>query len=213
MAHAVPDGLIAKKKTLYASERDRPDIVEARIAFRKAQKNWDSARLIFVDESGVNLSMTRSMAWAPVGERAVDDVPGNRWSNYSVIAGLGIDGIVAPMVVPGAIDGQAMLVWVEHSLAPALSPGDIVIWDNLSVHTDIRLRNAIEQRSASLVFLPPYSPDLNPIEQAWSKAKSILRKLGPRCWAKLLIALGKALLAITTNDAAGWFKHAGYAIR
>ena len=169
--------------------------------------------MVFVDESGVNLSMTRSVAWAPVGERAVDNVPGDRWSNYSVIAGLGIEGILAPMVVPGAIDGQAMLMWVEQSLAPALSPGDIVIWDNLSVHTDIRLRNAIEQRGASLVFLPAYSPDLNPIEQAWSKAKSILRKLGPRCWAKLLTALGKALLAITTNDAIGWFKHAGYAIR
>ena len=116
------------------------------------------------------------------------------------------------MIVPGAIDGQAMRMWVEQSLAPALSPGDIVIWDNLSVHTDIRLRNEIEQRGASLVFLPAYSPDLNPIEQAWSKAKSILRKLGPRCWAKLLTALGTALLAITTNDAIGWFKHAGYAI-
>ncbi len=117
------------------------------------------------------------------------------------------------MVVPGAIDGQAMLMWVEQSLAPALNPGDIVIWDNLSVHTDIRLRNAIEQRGASLVFLPAYSPDLNPIEQAWSKAKSILRELGPRCWAKLLTALGKALLAITTKDALSWFRHAGYAVR
>ena len=134
--------------------------------------------------------MTRSMAWAPVGERAVDDVPGNRWSNYSVIAGLGIDGIVAPMVVPGAIDGQAMLMWVEQSLAPALSPGDIVIWDNLSVHTDIRLRNSIEQRGASLVFLPAYSPDLNPIEQVFAKLKHLLRKAAARTLEALITAIG-----------------------
>ena len=101
-----------QKKTLHATERDRPDVQEARIRFRKSQKTWESARLIFVDESGVNLPMTRSVAWAPVGKRAVDDVPGNRWSNYSVITGLRATGIVAPTVVPGAIDGQAMLQWV-----------------------------------------------------------------------------------------------------
>ena len=171
----MPNGNVAKKRTVFATERDRPDVVAARIQFRKAQKAWDPSRLIFVDESGVNLSMTRSVAWAPVGQRAVDAVPGDRWSNYSVIAGLGIAGVVAPMVVPGAIDGQAMLKWVERCLAPVLHPGDIVIWDNLSVHTDARLLAAIERRGAELVFLPPYSPDLNPIEQAWSKAKAILR--------------------------------------
>lgn len=167
--------------------------------------------MIFVDESGVNLSMTRSVAWAKVGERALDDVPGDRWSNYSVIAGLRASGIVAPMIVPGAIDGQAMLQWVSRCLAPELNPGDVVIWDNLSVHGDARLRGPIEGRGAGLVFLPPYSPDLNPIEQAWSKTKSILRKLRPRRWKRLLSALSMALKAITGTDAIGWFKHAGYA--
>ena len=98
----MPNGNVAKKKTVFATERDRPDVVAARIQFRKAQKTWDPSRLIFVDESGVNLSMTRSVAWSPIGQRALDTVPGNRWSNYSVIAGLGIAGVVAPMVVPGA---------------------------------------------------------------------------------------------------------------
>lgn len=156
--------------------------------------------------------MTRSVAWAPVGERAVDDVPGDRWSNYSVIAGLRSTGIVAPMVVPGAIDGQAMLRWVDQCLAPELQPGDIVIWDNLSVHGDGRLQTAIEHRGANLVFLPAYSPDLNPIEQAWSKVKAILRKLMPRTWKRLLSSLSEALRAVTSSDAIGWFKHAGYTV-
>jgi len=130
---------ISPKKAIHATERERPDVPEARAQFRKSQKAWKSARLIFVDESRVNLSMTRSVAWAPIGQRAVDDVPGNRWSNYSVIAGLRSTGIVAPMVVAGAIDGQAMVRWVEWCLAPELGEDDIVIWDNLSVHGDDRL--------------------------------------------------------------------------
>jgi transposase len=154
--------------------------------------------------------MTRTQAWAPVGERAVDDVPGNRWSNYSVIAGLRLSGIVAPMIIPGAIDGQVMLQWVEHCLVPELRENDVVIWDNLSVHTDDRLRLLIQNRGAQLVFLPPYSPEFNPIEHAWSKAKSIVRKLAPRTWAKLSAALGRALRAVSATDALGWFKHCGY---
>jgi len=116
------------------------------------------------------------------------------------------------MIVPGAIDGQAMLQWVNRCLVPELKPGDVVIWDNLSVHGDERLRIAIERCGAVLAFLPAYSPDLNPIEQAWSKIKAILRKLMPRCWKKLLSALSKALQAVTASDAIGWFKHAGYAV-
>ena len=163
-----------------------------------------------MDESGVNLSMTRSLAWAPVGERAVDDIPGDRWSNFSVIAGLRLTGIVAPLIIPGAIDGQVMLQWVEQCLAPEICQNDIVIWDNLSVHNDDRLRSHIERRGARLVFLPPYSPDFNPIEQAWSKAKAIMRKLAPRTWPKLSVALGQALRAVSATDAFAWFKHSGY---
>ena len=208
----MPNGTVSKKKTLYASERDRPDVVEGRIVFRQAQEVWNHARLICVDESGVNLAMTRNVAWSPVGERATCDVPGGRWTNYSIIAGLSISGFVAPMILPGAIDGQAMLGWVEQCLAPTLRRGDIVIWDNLSVHGDSRLKSVIERRGAELVFLPPYSPDLNPIELAWSKLKSSLRKLAPRTWSRLVSALGTALEEVTANDAAGWFKHAGFAI-
>ena len=113
---------------------------------------------------------------------AVDDVPGNRWSNYSVIAALRAAGIVAPMVVPGAIDGQAMLQWVNRCLVPELKPDDVMIRDNLSVHGDERLRTAIELCGAVLAFVPAYSLDLNPIEQAWTKIKAIVRKLTPRCW-------------------------------
>ena len=118
--------------------------------------------------------MTRSIAWSPVGKRAICDVPGGRWANYNVIAGIGVDGLRAPMIISGAIYGTVMLAWVERCLVPKLHRGDIVIWDNLSIHTDVRLKSAIERRGAKLVFLPPYSPDPNPIEMAWSKLKAIL---------------------------------------
>jgi transposase len=153
-----------------ATERERPDVIERRNAFQETQKMWNKARLICVDESGVNLSMTRSVAWSPVGQRAICVAPGGRWTNYSVIAGIGVDGLRAPMIISGAIDGTVTLDWVERCLA------------------------------------------LNRIEMAWSKLKTILRKLAPRTWSRLVVALGKALEAVTADDVIGWFKHSGYAI-
>jgi len=173
---------------------------------------WHNRQLVFIDESGVNLSETRAEGRAPRGERVVDAVPGGRWENYTIVAGLRMNGVVAPMMLPGAMNADCLRIWVRRSLAPALKPGDIVVWDNLSIHNDPQIPKMIERRGARLEFLPPYSPDLNPIEKAWSKMKTVLRKLKARTRDALVKALGIALRAITAEDCLGWFKHAGYTL-
>jgi transposase len=165
---------------------------------------------VFIDESGVNLSLTRAEARAPRGERIVDDVPGSRWETYTIIAALRDTGVIAPMVLRGAMNAEALRTWVQLSLAPQLKPWDIVIWDNLSIHNCPEIADIVRGRGARLEFLPPYSPDLNPIELAWSKMKTILRRLKARATEVLIDAVGYALRAVTAEDCVGWFNHAGY---
>jgi hypothetical protein len=129
--------------------------------FCQRRQRWRGKRLWFVDESGVNLALTRANGWAPRGERLVDHVPGRRWENFSLIAALSLDGVHAPLLLPGAMNTEAMRVWARDFLAPLLKPGDIVIWENLGIHTDFEVRLAVEGTGARLEFLPPYSPDLN----------------------------------------------------
>jgi transposase len=186
-------------------------VIASRLRFGRRMLRWPFRKLVFVDESGVNLSLTRSEGRAPRGERVVDHVPGSRWESYSVIAGLRSSGIIAPMMLRGAMNTEALLVWVRDVLAPDLRPGDIVIWDNLRIHTDPDVAAVIAKRRARLEFLPPYSPDLNPIEEAWSKMKSILRAAKARVADALVQALDDALTAVSPDDCRGWFKHAGYA--
>lgn len=171
---------------------------------------WRLSRLVFVDESGINLALTPTRARAPRGERVVDDVPQGRWETYSVIAGLRCSGVVAPMMLPGAMNAESLLAWVQTELAPTLRPGDIVIWDNLSIHKDPEVVAAIHTTGARVEFLPPYSPEFNPIEEAWSKVKSFLRVAKARTVDVLVDALGAAFTAITASDCLGWFAHAGY---
>lgn len=212
MEAAASNGDDAKKKTLYASERDRPDVVAERAAFERKLRRWPVDKLIFIDESGVNLSLTRAEAWGPRGERVIDHVPGRRWETYSVIAGLRITGPIAPMLLPGAMNTDSLVVWVEKVLGPELRPGDIVVMDNLKIHYDPDVEAAIERRGARLEFLPRYSPDFNPIEEAWSKMKSMLRAANARIVDALVSALDDALSAITPTDCQGWYRHAGYAV-
>ncbi len=160
---------------------------------------WPLRRLVFIDESAVNLSQTRAQAWTPRGQRIAEQIPGRR-ETYSVIAALRSTGVVAPMVLPGAMNTDAMLAWVGQVLAPKLHRGDIVILDNVGFHKRVE-------------FLPPYSPELNPIEEAWSKMKSILRAIKARFADALILALADALSAISPLDCAGWFRHAGYATK
>ena len=167
---------------------------------------------MFVDESGTHISMDRLRSRAPRGLRAYGKVPKNRGKNLTLIASMSLYGMGESMVVEGATDAKAFEVYVEHFLAPSLSEGQVVVMDNLGAHQPKRVRDLIEKRGAEVVFLPSYSPDLNPIEQAFSKIKNILRKLGARTHEALLGAMEEALSKVTPADAAGWFEHCGYQV-
>ncbi len=197
-----------QKKSQIAQERDE----EARGLWRWLASRFDARRLVFVDESGFNVSMTRLRARAPRGKRAYGKVPRNRGKNTALIAAITLEGGMGiSMTVEGATDAEAFEVYVEHFLlAPTLEKGQVVVLDRLGAHRTHRVRELIEARGADLVFLPSYSPDLNPIEEAFSKIKALVRKEGARVREALVEAIGRALAAITIEDAAGWFTHAGY---
>ena len=173
----------------------------------------DLRRLKFIDESGVNISMTRLYGRAPCGERVVGSVPQNWGQNITMLAALSVQGVEAVMTVEGATDGAVFRTYVEQVLAPTLSIGDIVVLDNLSAHKAAGVREVIEARGAEMIYLPPYSPDLNPIERCWSKIKSYLRKMKARTREALEEAIAQALATVTESDAWAWFTHCGYALR
>ena len=156
--------------------------------------------------------MTRAYARAPAGDRAVDAVPKNWGESITVTAALTLHGIVAPMMLYGAMNARAFEAYVEQCLVPELRPGDVVVLDRLNAHKTWRVRELVEAAGARLAFLPSYSPDFNPIEHAWSKLKARLRKAGARTVRKLGRALRSALLAITTDDSHGWFSHCGFRV-
>jgi transposase len=166
--------------------------------------------LKFIDESGTNLGLTRCFGRARPGQRVVEGTPGHSGSHYTLIAALSMHGIQAPWILEGAMDGAAFEVYVEQVLVPTLRPGDIVLMDNLSFHKAPRIRTLIESAEARLEFLPPYSPDLNPIELCWSKIKTALRAAKARTFETLLDALDDAFGAVTKQDAKAWFAHCGY---
>lgn len=172
----------------------------------------DWTRLKFVDESGVTLALTRLFGRAPVGERAVGSTPQNYGQNVTLLGALGVSGLQALMSVAGPTNGDVFRVFVERVLGPTLQAGDIVVMDNLGAHKVVGIRQAIEERGARLVYLPPYSPDFSPIEPCWSKLKTCLRGLGARTPRKLARAIKKALATITTADARAWFAHCGYMV-
>jgi transposase len=165
---------------------------------------------VFIDETWATTNMTRRYGRAPRGERLVAAVPYGHWKTSTLVAGLRVSGITAPLVVDGAINGDIFRAYVEQVLAPTLKPGDIVVLDNLSSHKVAGVRAAIEARGATLVYLPPYSPDLNPIEQAFAKLKALLRKLAARTVARLWDALGDLLVSFTPQECANYLAHAGY---
>ena len=167
-----------------------------------------SGRLIFFDESGLNLSMARLYGRAPTCERVLDDVPKNWGESITLIAGLSDDGMIAPMLIRGSLTGDAFIGYVRDFVAPQLREGDVIVLDNLGAHKVEAARREIEARGAAVLFLPPYSPDLNPIELAWSKLKSIIRRLRPRCLDDLVDAAATALRAITSDDRQNWIAHA-----
>lgn len=166
-------------------------------------------RLIFLDESGVTTSLTRLYGRSEGGCRIPEGTPGGRWSVLTLLGALGCHGVCAMMTIAAPADGDIFLAFVDGVLAPKLRPGDVVVLDNLSVHKVAGLRPRIEARGARLLYLPPYSPDLNPIEKAWSKLKTGLRAAKARTHESLQTAIAQLLPTITPTDAAGWFRSCG----
>jgi transposase len=167
-------------------------------------------KLIFLDESAVNTAMVRDCGRCPRGERLVDSAPSGLWQTSTLVAAICLDGVVAPMVIDGPLNGESFAQYIETSFVAELEPGSIVVMDNLPVHKNKRVADAIEAAGCTLVFLPPYSPDYNPIENMWSKAKAWLRKAAARTFENVVDAVGQALLAVTTTDCQGYFSHCGY---
>lgn len=170
----------------------------------------DPRDLVFVDESGCNRAMTRTYARSLCGTRARGTAPRNWGDNVSIVGALGLGGPLATMHMAGAINGEAFLLYLDHFLLPKLWPGAVVVMDNLSAHKLKAVRAKIEAVGARLVYLPPYSPDLNPIELAWSKLKGFLRKAAARTTEALYAAIADGLQTLTTQNAQGWFAHCGY---
>jgi transposase len=200
--------LTFKKKSLYADQRDRPDVQKKRRSFRRKVRKIEPKRLVFVDETGVTTAMTPAYAWAPRGQRAVDSAPAT-WATVTLIAALGLDGVRAPLAFPGSTDTAAFQTYVEQALVPELHEGDVVVFDNLKPHLTAGVTAAIDRAGASVLPLPPYSPDYTPIEEMYSKVKKGLRRAEARAKAELYEALGETLRRVTPKDILGWFRHAG----
>jgi len=193
-----------------ASEQERPDIKAAREAWQRDQKEWDARKLIFLDETGLNTKMGRLYGRSPVGERCFASLPHGHWSTASFIAALRHDRISAPMLLDGPMNGEAFLAYIEQVLCPELTSGDMVICDNLSVHKVKGVREAIERCGATLRYLPPYSPDLNPIEMAFSKLKAGLRQAAQRTLEGVQSATATVLDSFTPDHCRNFFNHANY---
>ena len=185
-------------------------MAEARRAWAEAAPKLDPTKLVFLDETWATTALTRPRVRAPLGERLVCPVPHGRWRTTTFLCGLRANGLVAPLVLEGAIDGPAFRAWIEQMLAPTLHPGDTVLADNLGSHKVAGVREAIEARGASLLHLPPYSPDLNPIELAFSKLKRLLRTAAARTADALCDAIAAALGSFTAAECANYLRHRGY---
>lgn len=186
-------------------------MAEARDAWKANQASLDPARLVFIDETGANTKMVRRYGRAPKGQRAVGPQPFGHWKTTTFTAGLRCNGLSAPFILDGPMDREAFLIYVDEILGPTLSSGDIVIMDNLPAHKGEKVRALIEQRGATLRFLPPYSPDLNPIELAFAKLKTLLRTAAKTNVADLWDSIGESILTFTPQECANYFRHDGYA--
>jgi transposase len=202
----------AEKKSLSASERETPRVRRLRQVFRQRMRGVQRRRLKFLDETGVTISLTPLSGRAAPGVCVVDRVPRNYGRPLSLLATLRARGVTAPMTVEGPVDTGVVRVYVEQVLGPSLVPGDIVVMDNLAVHKVAGIAEAIRARGAHVQYLPPYSPDLNPIEQGWSKLKTALRQRKARTRRTLERALSALLPTISSADARAWFRHCGYSL-
>ena len=182
-----------------------------RAKWRKYQDRIDPRRLVFIDETWAKTNMTRRHGRCRCGDRLVAKIPHGRWRTLTFLAALRCDRIEAPCVIDGPINGRSFLAYVQQMLVPTLRPGDVVIMDNLGSHKRQAIRRAIRAARAKLLFLPAYSPDLNPIEQAFAKLKTLLRKLDARTLEATWRAIGHLLDAFTPAECANYFTNSGYA--
>jgi transposase len=201
----------SQKKTLIASERDRPDVVRRRAQWKAYQGRIDPTRLVFIDETWTKTNMAPVRGWAPLGQRLPAKVPHRRWTTMTFLAALRHDRIEAPWLIDGPINGQSFLTYIEKVLAPTLRAGDIVVMDNLGSHKGKAVRRALRAVGAKLFFLPKYSPDLNPIEMFFSKLKHWLRKAAQRTADTVYRAIADILPTVTSDECANFFAHANYA--
>jgi|SRR5215210_1182615 len=174
------------------------------------KENLEARRLVFVDEMGTNISLSPLYAWAPKGERAYCSVPRNRGPNTTLLSSMSVEGMGPSLAVEGATNREVFETYVEQILAPALREGQVVVMDNLTAHKGERVKELIEQRGCELLYLPPYSPDFNPIEEAFAKIKGLIRKAEARSREGLVEAIATAISALTVQDARGFFEHCGY---
>ena len=202
--------LTFKKKSVHAAEQDRPDVAAARRALRKQQQTLDPKKLVFIDETAATTKMTRLYGRAAQGQRVVDKVPHGHWKTTTFICGLRYNRVTAPFVLDGPMDGPHFLAYVEQILAPTLKKGQIVFLDNVSTHKVDGVKEAIEARGARAVFLPAYSPDLNPIEQLFARLKSFLRKMKARTVDELWRAIASFLKGVSKEECKAYLANSGY---
>ena len=195
---------------MLASEQDRPDVAWRRAQWRKYQDRIDPSRLVFIDETWAKTNMAPLRGWAPRGQRLRAKAPYGRWKTMTFLAALRHDRIEAPWLLDGPINGEKFLLYVEKVLVPTLKPGDIVIIDNLGSHKGKAVRRAIRNAGAKLIFLPKYSPDLNPIEMLFAKLKHLLRKAARRTIDAICDAIAEILDTVTPQECRNYFKEAGY---
>ena len=174
--------------------------------WEECRAGLDDEKMVFLDESGINTAMARRYGRLPRHERLVDSAPAGHRQSNTLLAAVRLDGVVAPMVLDGPVNGDVFAHYIEQSLVPELEPGDMVIMDNLPSHKSLRVTQAIQGAGCFLVYLPPYSPDYNPIENMWSKVKAWLRKVAARTFETVVEAVGEALRAVTTTDCEGYFR-------
>jgi transposase len=194
-----------------AGERDRPDVARRRAQWVKYQDKIAPERLVFIDETWTKTNMAPLRGWAPSGRRLVAKVPHGHWKTTTFLAALRHDRIDAPWLLDGPIDGQTFQSYVEKVLLPTLRPGDVVIMDNLGSHKGTAVRRLIRSVGAKLIFLPKYSPDLNPIEQVFAKLKHLLRKEAARTVDAVCSAIGRFLGAFNPDECSNYFQNSGYA--
>lgn len=187
-------------------------MVQARRRWARVQKRLDARRLVFLDETSANTKMTRSCGRCPRGQRLNAAAPFGTWKTVTYTAALRCDGLTAPFILDGPMDGEAFLAYLDQVLVPSLKSGDIVVMDNLPVHKVEGVREAIEAAGASLELLPKYSPDFNPIEMPFSKLKAKLRKLAQRSIHGLRRSIGRFAPTISPDEARAYFRHAGYGV-